>query len=91
MIPVFGTGTLCLVCPVCRGALEYHESPQNKDGGTACCHTCARWFPAADGSFDLVEESKRLADETAFYERAYAIEHGREPTKRLDASELARR
>lgn len=91
MIPVFGTGTLCLVCPVCKGVLEYHESPQNKDKGTACCRACSASFPAADGSLNLVEESNRLADETAFYESAYATEHGGKSAKRLDASEWARR
>jgi len=91
MIPVFGAGTLCLVCPVCKGELEYHESPLDKDGGAACCQTCARRFPAADGSFNLVEESKRLTDETAFYDGAYAVAHGRKSARRLDASEWARR
>jgi SAM-dependent methyltransferase len=90
MIPVFGAGTLYLVCPVCRGALEYHESPRNKDRGAACCQTCGRWFPAADGSLNLVTESK-WADETTFYDNAYAIEHGGKPARCLDASELARR
>jgi uncharacterized protein YbaR (Trm112 family) len=46
-----------LVCPVCKGDLEYHEDPPE----TLTCHRCCLVYPVEDGiPIMLVDEAKPL-------------------------------
>jgi uncharacterized protein YbaR (Trm112 family) len=46
-----------LVCPACKGDLEYHEEPPE----SLICHACRLVYPVEDGiPIMLVDEAKPL-------------------------------
>ncbi|HEY0856780.1 MAG TPA: Trm112 family protein [Albitalea sp.] len=53
-----------LVCPICKGPLEYHRPPQHERNELVCMADRLA-FPVRDGIPVMLESEARSLDETA--------------------------